>query len=351
MSDLYPLKFAPIFREKPWGGRRLAGLGRTLPGDDATRIGEVWELADLSLAGSNGHARPERSVIANGPLAGRKINDVIAQFGEQLLGRLALSHEGEFPLLVKYLDARENLSIQVHPDLPYLARHPEAHLKSEAWYILDAPPGAVVYRGLREGVTPAQLLAAVEAKDEAKLKAMLIQVPVKAGDCLYIPLGTLHALGAGLLVAEVQTPSDTTFRVYDWGRPRMNEEQRRWHLEQAMQCITFGPPQVKQVEKRAHVAGFFTTVSSLIKCDHFHLEKVRMTEGYEQEIPYDQPAVWVVLQGRGKIAGGKSRPVVEFQKGETLLIPANMNDAKVTLAEDTIWLEVTFPQAKKPELE
>ncbi len=351
MPDLYPLKFAPIFREKPWGGRRLHDLGRALPGDDATRVGESWELADLSLAGSNGHARPERSVVVNGPLAGRKINDVIEEYGEQLLGRLSLSRENEFPLLVKYLDARETLSIQVHPDLPYLARHPEAHLKSEAWYILDAPPGAVVYRGLHQGVTQRDLLNAVEAKDEAALKRMLIQVPVKAGDCLYIPLGTLHALGAGLLVAEVQTPSDTTFRVYDWGRPRMTEDQRRWHLAQALQCITYGPPDVKQVEKRSHVAGFFTTVSSLIKCDHFHLEKVRMTEGYEQEIPYDQPAVWTVLQGRGKIAGGKSRPVVEFQKGETLLIPANMNDAKVTLAEDTIWLEVTFPQAKKRELE
>ncbi len=282
---LYPLKFAPVYRPKVWGGRKIASLDHDLPGDDTENIGESWEIADLD--GDPG-GKAQRTVIANGPLTGRSLNAVITEFGADLMGRLDPTPTGNFPLLVKYLDARQNLSVQVHPSPAYAAEHDDAHLKSEAWYIVDAEPDAVIYKGLQPGATEAKVRDAIERNDEQAVCELMIAVPVKAGDCHYLPSGTCHALGGGILVAEVQTPSDTTFRLYDWGRT-----DRTLHIEQALACMTYGPPDVAKFEKRSHVAGMFTTVTSLVKCEHFQIEKVRMMESFEQEIPYDQPAVWM----------------------------------------------------------
>ncbi len=349
-ETLYPLKFTPIYKSKVWGGRTLEKLGRTLPDGPATLIGESWEIADLGATSASGGGGGEaRSVIADGPLEGRTLHDAIAQFGPALIGDLLLTESGEFPLLVKYLDAGENLSVQVHPSAEYAAAHPEAHLKSEAWYIVHAEPEAVIYKGLHEGVTPQQIRQAITAGSQADVEALMIRVPVKAGDCHYLPSGTVHALGGGILVAEVQTPSDTTFRVYDWGRTG-----RELHVEAALASMHMGPARTQAYEKRTHIAGMFTTVSKLVSCEHFRIEKVRMSEAYEQEIPYDQPTVWMVLEGAGRITPGiparqgkHPRPggPVTFSAGDTLLMPAKMPDARVAFDQDTTWLEVSFPQA------
>jgi mannose-6-phosphate isomerase len=345
---LYPLTFEPIYQPKIWGGRRIASLGRTLPGGEDHPIGESWELVDLNATGTtDAAAQPARSAIAGGPLKGTTLHDAMAAFGERLMGDVRPDEAGQFPLLIKLLDARENLSVQVHPSPAYAAAHPAAHVKSEAWYIIDADPDAVIYKGLRPGVTPQALRGAAERGDEAALLDMLNRVPVKPGECHYLPSGTLHALGAGILVAEVQTASDTTFRVHDWGRSRLSAQEQRHHLEQAMQCIDFTGQTAlaaRRAQARSHVAGFFTTVTRLVRCEHFQIEKVRMTEGYEQEIPYDQPAIWIVLEGGGRITRAHADPV-GFTRGQTLLIPAHMNDARLALARDTVWLEVTFPSA------
>lgn len=350
-APLYPLKFEPIYKEKVWGGRTLEALGRSLPDGNSTLIGESWELVDLGESSpSGGGGGQERSVVTNGPLAGRTLNQVIKQYSSTLLGRLGLTALGGFPLLVKFLDARQNLSVQVHPSVDYVQSHPKAHLKSEAWYIVEAEPDAVIYKGVQQGVTPQQFRQAIEA---GTVEQLMIKVPVKAGDCHYLPSGTCHALGTGILVAEVQTPSDTTFRVFDWGRTG-----RELHVEQALQCIRFSPPEVKHYEQRSHVAGMFTTITRLVTCEYFCIEKVRMVEGYEQEIPYDQPAVWMVLEGSGRITLDNTSPTVAgvagddnqgfpvaFERGQTLLMPAGISDAKVALDQNTVWLEITFPQA------
>lgn len=349
-TPLYPLLLHPIYKQKVWGGRWLEKLGRKLPGDPATPIGESWELADLaSTSPSGGGGSAERSVIANGPLAGHTLHEVLALRGPELLGRLAPAPDGGFPILVKYLDAQQNLSVQVHPSPEYALTHPDAHLKSEAWYILDAAPGAAIYKGIRPGVTPEQFRAAISATGPAAAAAvedLLIRVPVKTGDCHYLPSGTCHALGAGVLVAEVQTPSDTTFRVYDWGRTG-----RELHIDPAMECITFGPPDVRRHERRTHIAGIFTTVTRLVLCDFFRIEKVRMSQGYSQEIPYDQPTVWILLKGAGKItSASRAFDPVPFAAGQTLLLPAEMDQPHVALDQDTVWLEVTFPKAMPEQI-
>jgi len=346
---LYPLIFNPIYKEKVWGGRTLqTHLGRTLPGNDQVRIGESWELADLGQSSlSGGGGGQERSRITNGHLEGSTLHDAILACGPQLMGRLRTTPTNDFPLLVKFLDAHENLSVQVHPSVSYALAHPEVHLKSEAWYIVDAQPGAVIYKGVQEGVTKDQFRQAISA---GSVENLLIKAPVKPGDCHYLPSGTCHALGSGILVAEVQTPSDTTFRVWDWGRDR------QLHIEQALECITFGPPNVQHYEKRSHIAGMFTTITRLITCEHYRIEKVRMSEGFEQELPYDQPAVWIVLEGGGRLVNRDNsnndlhNTPISFHRGQTLLFPATLDGLHVVLDHDTVWLEITFPQAQAEQI-
>ncbi len=341
---LYPLLFSPIYKEKVWGGRTLERLGRTLPGDASTRIGESWELVDLgATSASGGGGSPERSVVVNGPLAGRTLHQLMDEYGAGLIGDLPPSEFGEFPLLVKFLDARENLSVQVHPSPAYADANDDAYLKSEAWYVLDCEPGSVIYKGLQPGVTAEQFRAALETNTDEAVVPLLITVPAKPGDCHYLPSGTCHALGAGVLVAEVQTPSDTTFRVYDWGRVG-----RELHIEEAMQCIDFGPPATDSYEPGTVVRGAVAETTSLVRCEYFDIDRVSLPAGRELEIAPDQPTVWMVLEGSGRIWGGETEVV--FSRGQTLLLPPGMKHDRVMFDGAATWLEVTFPQAVRPRL-
>ena len=157
-----------------------------------------------------------------------------------------------------------------------------------------------------------------------------------------MPSGTCHAIGPNVLLCEIQTPSDSTFRLYDWGRPETPE--RHLHIEEALACMHLQPTDVREIEKRSHIAGVFTTVSRLCSCDDFTIEKVRMFEGFGQEISYNRPAVWVVLEGAGTISKTPAKVDVPFGKGDVLLMPACMDDARVDMDADTVWLEVQFPQ-------
>lgn len=339
--QVYPFLFKPIYKEKVWGGRTLEKLGRTLPGGADTPIGESWELADLAQTSvSGGGGGSERSVIANGPLAGRTFSDVVKKAGADVLGDVKLTEDGGFPILLKFLDARENLSVQVHPSPAYAAKHDDAFLKSEAWYILAADAGAVIYKGVKPGVTPDQYRKAIE---DNTVEELMIAVPVKPGDCHYLPSGTCHALGAGVLVAEVQTPSDTTYRVYDWGRTG-----RELHVDQAMQCITFGPPDVSQYELNTKLTGAFGPITRLVTCEYFRIDRYQAKDAGEHTLAVDQPVVWMVLEGKGTIrCGGED---VIFKRGQTLFLPPGMQNPVLTVDADTVWLEVTFPSARSGKL-
>jgi mannose-6-phosphate isomerase len=320
-------------------------LERDLPGDAETRIGESWELADLPRTSpSGGGGSPERSLVINGPLAGATLNQLIREYGKQLVGHLPLTGEGDFPLLVKFLDANENLSVQVHPSPEYAAEHPDSYLKSEAWYIIGAEPGAVIYKGIREGVKPQAFRKAIESNDPELLESMLIRVTVEPGDCHYLPSGTCHALGAGILVAEVQTPSDTTYRVFDWGRT-----DRELHVEQAMQCIEFGPPNTEQYETRTRLKSNGVLQTRLVICDFFRIDEMRVHAGETLDTPAREPLVWIVLDGEGVIKSNNGSAPVEFRRGETLLLPAALR-CKVTTSQPSIWLEVSFPKANLTQI-
>ena len=239
MIDPYVLTFAPILKAKVWGGRRLAQLGKALP--PGIEIGESWEIADLaSTSAGGGGGDAARSIVSAGPLAGKTLHEAMALWGEALLGDARPSESGGFPLLVKFLDAREHLSVQVHPSPDYARAHPEAHLKTECWYVVEAEPGSVIYKGVKPGVTRGDFERAIRCGQGEGVVALLDAVPAVVGECHNLPSGTVHALGAGVLVAEVQTPSDTTFRVYDWAA-EYGRVGRELHVEQALACIDFSP--------------------------------------------------------------------------------------------------------------
>ena len=221
---LYPLSFRPIFKERVWGGRKLAELyGKPLP--PGVPIGESWEITD----------RPEGvSVIANGPLVGKDLRWLMENHAEDLLGRAAKKSE-RFPLLVKILDARETLSVQVHPPAAKAAEL-GGEPKTEMWYVADATPEADIFVGLKHGVTRAEFERRL---DDGTVADCIHRHPVQRGDAMFLPSGRVHALGGGNVVFEIQQNSDTTYRVYDWNRAGLDGKPRELHLEPALASIDF----------------------------------------------------------------------------------------------------------------
>jgi mannose-6-phosphate isomerase len=341
--DLYPLKFKPRLVEKIWGGRKFETvLGKPLP--PGKPIGESWELYDFPPGVIDGAGEWVSAEVANGPLAGRSLHALLAEFGADVHGDVPLlpvagADVGQFPILIKFLDAREDLSVQVHPDDAYAKAHPGAHLKTEAWYVFQHDAGSRLLKGLRTGVTREQFEQGIK---DGTVESLINAVPVKDGQCYFLPSGTVHALGAGILVAEVQTPSDTTYRVSDFNRiEAATGKARKLHVEEALACIDFsGAPEQRQ--ERSHVGGMFTTVTRLVTCPYFKIEKVRFTEGVEEPVPYDEPVVWMMLEGKAevKIKGGQITPIA---RGDTVLLPAAMRDPMIKTLSDCVWLEVTFP--------
>lgn len=338
--SLYPLKFRPRFVEKIWGGRKLETiLGKTLPSDRP--FGESWELYDFPPGVVENSKDWVSAPVANGPLAGQTLHQLLSEYGHALHGDVPLvGSAGQFPILIKFLDAREDLSVQVHPPQEYADAHPGAHLKTEAWYVMQHEPNARILKGLLPNVSREQFEREIKA---GTVDRLIKSIGVKEGDCHFLPSGTVHALGAGILAAEVQTPSDTTFRVFDFNRLE-NDKPRKLHIDEALQCIDFsGKPEEKQV--RSHVAGYFTTVTRLVKCPFFQIEKVRMTEGLEEPVPYDEPVVWMMLAGEASVrVDGVKEPTI-LRRGETVLLPAEMKNPIIKTNADCQWLEVTFPTA------
>jgi mannose-6-phosphate isomerase len=334
---LYPLLLEPIYKEKVWGGRALDRFRRPLPGGADTSIGESWELASLDATSpTGGGGEGAHSRICNGPLIKRGLDDVVSEFGALVTGRLALSPEGRFPLLVKYLDARENVSVQVHPSPEYALHNPEAHLKSEAWYIVDAADDAVIYKGVVEGTSREQFRAAIE---DGTVADLLIRVPARIGECHYLPSGTCHALGAGILVAEVQTPADTTFRVFDWGRT-----DRELHVAAALESIDLGPVSTAENEPGTSVEVDGAVGRQLVSCEHFTIDEWVLQPDAHRRFDFDLPVVLMLVDGSGRLAwGDEPSRDVRCEAGRTVLLPSALSSADFHADADATILEVRFP--------
>lgn len=326
----YPLLFEPMLYPKVWGGDALARVGKAVkPGE---RIGESWELADLaatSASGAGGGAA--RSVIRNGALAGKTLHQAIGAWGPQLMGDVVPTSSGGFPLLIKFLDARENLSVQVHPSPAYCRMHPNAHLKTECWYILSAEKNAKIYKGVKPGVTKLEFADALSENNAAGVVDLLEAVDAVPGECHNLPSGTVHALGAGVLVAEVQTPSDTTFRVYDWGRSG-----RELHVEQSLMCI--------QWEQARDATRFKpgAPATRLVTTGYFDLDELRpvaaSTAPLQLDGPAKRPLVLMLVKGNGELRGENFEPVALAMGDTVLLPPANAPGATFVAHQDSILL-------------
>lgn len=326
----YPIILDPVFKPKIWGGRRLAdALGKPLPPNEP--IGESWELADLP----NGD-----STIRNGPAAGQALHALVEAWGADLLGGCR-PVEGRFPLLVKFLDANDDLSVQVHPTAAMAATEPDAHLKNEAWYVLAAEPDAAIYFGLTPGVTRSQFVAALDDGDVARL---LRRVSARPGDCYYLPSGTVHALGAGVLVAEVQTPSDTTYRLFDWNRVDASTgKPRTLHIEPALRCIDFDRPAPSFAEPRQTTQRGPMRITRLVTCEQFAMDEVVASAPVVLDPPTEAPRVRIVLAGEMRLRGPALSAESIARRGDVVLVPAAAHDAVVEAAADSTWLDVTLP--------
>jgi mannose-6-phosphate isomerase len=311
----YPLKFRPILKQRIWGGQKLREFGKDVPTEK--KIGESWELADLP---------EDKSVISNGELAGKILSWAIQNYPKEITGDENFT--GPFPLLIKFLDAQDILSVQVHPDEQTCERLGKGEPKTECWYIIAAEPGAVIYKGLKKGVSKDTFAAAIQQGNVADL---LTKVTVKAGECHFLPAGTAHSIGAGLLIAEIQTPSDTTYRVFDFNRVDDTGKPRQLHIEAALESIHFDAS-----EDNLSV----TTTGRLVDCKYFKIDKGHQGQNCELLLSAGKMKILIILAGLGTILPTEGNPV-EFKAGDTILVPTAYEGA-VQFAADTQYLTVTI---------
>lgn len=302
-----PLVFEPIFMERVWGGRRLESLyGKRLP--PAVPIGESWEIVD----------RPEaQSVVHDGPLHGATLHELWTKHRETLFGEVP--DAPRFPILCKLLDAQENLSLQVHPPRE-IARALDGESKTELWYIIDAAPRARLYAGLKKGTTRQEFRDALMS---GEIETHLHALEVRRGDAMFLPSGRMHALGAGIALVEIQENSDTTYRIYDWGRTG-----REMHLDKAMESIDFGDIEPGLVSPANE---------SLLRHESFEIEKWDLLR--PRKITSNGTFAIVVCLSGSVSCGGRS-----FSAGDFFLVPAcATNPVLEPQQEKTALLVVRLP--------
>ncbi|MCP4189632.1 MAG: class I mannose-6-phosphate isomerase [Planctomycetaceae bacterium] len=331
MPSLYPLRFKPTFRRYLWGGRRLETvLHKPLgPGDD---YAESWEIVD--------HGQ-DQSIISHGELANSTLNQIVTNFPNQLFGKQG--HFDSFPLLFKFLDAKRDLSVQVHPnDEQGSQLSPPDRGKTEAWVILDSEPESKLYAGLKRGFDRAALAREV-ARGTTEL--CLHSFHPEPGQCLFIPAGLVHAIGAGLLVAEIQQSSDTTFRLFDWNRVDATGEPRQLHIEESLETINynFGPATPQTPQPTADPSR-----ERLVVCDKFILD--RQTGDSTAEIGGDgRFHIIAVVEGSLNVSNDPASNALTL--GQTMLLPACSGKCHIEPTEHSTWLDIYLPSAEELSIE
>jgi mannose-6-phosphate isomerase len=325
----------PVFKERVWGGRRLADLlGKTLPAD--RRIGESWELSD------HPHGR---SLVADGPMAGKSLRWVLERHGAPLLGRdeFARGMAARFGILVKFLDASDRLSVQVHPDDSYAAARREGDGgKAECWTVVHADPGAWMIRGLRAGITREEFAGALRNGNTADLFA---QQPVKAGDFVWVPPGMVHGVGPGVVLAEVQQNSDVTYRVYDWDRKGLDGKPRPLQVREALETIRFGGDMTPAGGRGRTADETGLVIEHLVDCYAFSLSRLRIDR---RPWAADMDGAWVaivVLAGAARLATREG--AMPLRAGDTVLVPADLHEYALE-APQKLTVLVAAPPGRAP---
>ncbi|QDU37454.1 Putative mannose-6-phosphate isomerase YvyI [Maioricimonas rarisocia] len=320
-----PLLFRPIIKRIRWGGRRLGDVLAKPIGNESD-YAESWEISD--------HGE-DQSVVVEGPLAGTTLHELVTNHADELFGEQSFDRD-QFPLLVKFLDASDRLSVQVHPN-DALARtyQQDENGKTEAWVILDADRDSRLYVGLKEGIDAATLQEHIRSET---LEECLHTIAVKPGDCVFVPAGTVHAIGEGILLAEIQQSSDLTFRLYDWGRVGTDGKPRQLHIEDALKCIDFERGPVEPVEPRRLPAGI--PAEELVHCPYFCIRRYRGEGAFQ--VPEDgRFHVFMVIGGEARLEWDHESTGLLL--GQTALLPAVRQSTRLHLPADAIVLDAFVP--------
>ena len=322
-KSLYPLKFKPILKDYLWGGTRL----KTVLGKNAKteRCAESWELSGVS-----GNV----SVVCNGFLKGNNLQELIEVYMGDLVGDSVFERFGlEFPILVKFIDAHDDLSIQVHPDDQLAAIRHGSYGKTEMWYVMDADSNSSLIAGFNQKMDRERY---VQALTDKKLNEIMNFEKVVPGDVFFIPAGRVHAIGKGILLAEIQQTSNITYRIYDWDRVDANGKPRELHTELALDAIDFE----WHSEYKTHYQKLSQETAEIVKCPYFTTNLVCFDQPLEKDYQnLDSFVIYVCTSGACSIRWGTSKSM-KICKGETVLLPAVLNKIRLTPSEPTELLEV-----------
>ena len=319
-NTLYPLKFTPILKEKIWGGEKLKALLNKE--SDLPNIGESWEISDVE---------GDSSIVLNGSLKGKSLKELLNTYKSDLLGiQNYRIFKNKFPLLIKFIDAKKDLSIQLHPNDKLAAERHNSFGKTEMWYVLQADENSKLIAGFNQVVTPEKYLKHLEDKT---LTQILNLDKVKKGDAYFIEVGRVHAIGAGVMVTEIQQTSDVTYRVYDWDRVDDEGNERELHNDLAIDAIDFNMPDNFRVQysKKENKSN------KMVSCPYFTTNYLEVVGSLKKSENIDSFIIYICLEGEAKIqANGKSE---YLKKGETLLMPASIKDFEIYSKKATL-LEV-----------
>ena len=319
---LYPLLFKPIFKEIIWGGTDIMSY-KGIPAD-LRKIGESWELS---------HVDGNFSVVANGSLEGRTIDELISEYGSRLLGTKVVKQSGAtFPLLIKFIDARDKLSIQVHPDDKLARVRHNSFGKTEMWYVVNATPDATLYSGFSQQSDADDYVRRVE---NDSIMDVLQQYNVKAGDVFFLPAGRVHAIGSGCFIAEIQQTSNITYRIYDYYRKDADDNGRELHTELAKDAIDY----TLYDDYKTKYTPIENEATKLASCDYFTTNLLILNKIKKRDLSsLDSFVVYICLEGKALLKDDRGNVIV-IQQGQTVLIPAETNNLSIEPQQDTKLLE------------
>jgi len=328
---LYPLRFKPIYQYRLWGGNKLRDVLGKKDAPDMT--GESWEIS-----GVEGNL----SVVKEGFLEGNDLQELIEVYMGDLVGDSVYEKYGtEFPLLIKLIDAHDVLSVQVHPDDALAAERHHAYGKTEMWHVIQADPGAVIYTGFNKAITKEDFLEHVSQK---KIQEVLNCEPVADGDAFFIPAGRVHAIGAGILLAEIQQTSDITYRIFDWNRLEKNGRPRTLHTDLAIDAIDY---KHYPSYRNDYIAQSNHSVS-VASCPYFAVNQIWFNRPVQRDyVEIDSFVVFICIQGSFLLKYGEENPML-VKTGHTILLPAIFKDVVLEPRGETRLLEVYIPTAEAP---
>jgi len=318
-KTLYPLKFKPILKDKIWGGQKLKTLLNKE--SDLPNVGESWEISDVD---------GDVSIVSNGDLKGQSLKHLLETYKDQLIGGKNYKvFENKFPLLIKFIDAKEDLSIQLHPNDKLAAKRHNSFGKTEMWYTLQADEGSNLIVGFNQNMTPEKYLNHLENKT---LTEIVNFDKVKEGDAYFIEVGRIHAIGAGVMVAEIQQTSDITYRVYDWDRVDDDGNERELHNDLAIDAFNFNMPD----NFRAVYSKIENQSNQMVSCPYFTTSYLEVTKTLKKENNKDSFFIYICVEGSATITYNEHSE--NIKKGETILLPAavehyEINSKKATLLE------------------